>query len=146
MLGYLITSLDILGLLCLPFLNLLSYLPITHSLFINRGLCIHIINNHTQYNVVHYSLMLSILSLSFFRSPYIIYSTIFQCSLRRSHFFGRPRAAKQSSAQKLFHAFITSSSGKIYTRFMFARHISMEDLLPLVVPRFSGSPRAHHMN
>ena len=39
----LFTFLGILDVLGLPFLSLLSYLPITHSLFISRDLCIHII-------------------------------------------------------------------------------------------------------
>jgi hypothetical protein len=52
---------------------------------------------------------------------------IFRWSLRRSHFFDRPHiASKRSSAQKLFYAFITALSGKIYIRFMFTRHESTD--------------------
>ena len=58
----LFTSLGILGLLGLPFLSLVGYLPITHSLSTNRGLCIHY-QYQTQYNVVLYASTLSLLPL-----------------------------------------------------------------------------------
>ena len=72
MLG-LFNPLDILGLLGLAFLSLLGYLPITHSLSINRGLCIHYYYK-TQYNIVHYSLSLSTIYLTWYHSHFLVAS------------------------------------------------------------------------
>jgi hypothetical protein len=64
---------------------------------------------------------------------------IFDVSWRspwRPPFSGHLRTTKRSSAQKLFHALIEASSGKIYTRIILVRYRStLEDLLQLALQR-----------